>query len=50
LAGNYKNKKPFEMINYFQVADRTDEKNGLSERAQFTVTQLKDFLKQLSLQ
>ncbi|MCF7835116.1 isochorismatase family protein [Candidatus Gracilibacteria bacterium] len=50
LASNYKNKKPFEMINYFEVADRTDEENGLSERAQFTVEELKSFLKELSLE
>ena len=50
LAANYKNKKQFEMINYFEVADRTDEENQLSERAQFTVDELKSFLKQLSLQ
>lgn len=50
LAANYKNKKPFEMINYFQVADWTDKENGLSERAEFTVNELKTFLKELSLQ
>ena len=50
LAANYKNKKAFEMINYFEVADRTDEDNGLSERAEFTVNELKSFLKELSLQ
>lgn len=49
LAANYKNKKPFEMINYFEVASRTDEDNGLSERAEFTVNELKSFLKELSL-
>lgn len=49
LAANYKNKKPFEMINYFEVADWTDENNGLSERAQFTANELKAFLKELSL-
>ncbi len=49
LAANYKNKKPFEMINYSQVADWTDEENGLSERAEFTVNELKSFLKELSL-
>jgi hypothetical protein len=49
LAANYKNKKAFEMINYFEVADRTDEDNGLSERAEFTVNELKSFLKELSL-
>ncbi len=50
LAANYKNKKPFEMINYFEVADRTDENNWLSERAAFTVNELKTFLTELSLE
>lgn len=50
LAANYKNKKPFEMINYFEVAHWTDEENGLSERAEFTVAELKTFLKELSLE
>jgi hypothetical protein len=27
LAANYKDKKPFDSINYFEVADRTDEEN-----------------------
>ncbi|MEI8252422.1 MAG: hypothetical protein WCG25_01395 [bacterium] len=27
LAANYKNKKPFEMINYFEVAEWTNENN-----------------------
>ena len=49
LAANYKNKKPYEMINYFEVAGRTDKDNGLSERAQFTVAELKSFLKGLAI-
>ena len=49
LAANYKNKKPFESINYFEVADRTDEDNGLSERAEFTVAELQKFLKELAV-
>jgi hypothetical protein len=49
LAANYKNKKPFEMIDYSEVENWTNEENGLSERAQFTVKELKSFLKELSL-
>lgn len=48
LAANYKDKKPFDSINYFEVADRTDEENGLSKRAQFTVAELQTFLKELA--
>lgn len=50
LAANYKNKKPFDSINYFEVADWTDEENWLSERAGFTVAELKGFLKEISLE
>ncbi len=49
LAANYKDKKPFDTINYFEVANRTNEENGLSERAEFTVAELQTFLKELAI-
>lgn len=50
LAWNYQNKKPFETITFDEVKVRTDENNWLSERAGFTVWELKWFLSMVGTQ
>lgn len=47
LAGNYKNKKAFDTITYDEVQARTEEDNGIGERAQFSLSELKKFLSEV---
>ena len=47
LAANYKNKQAFEMISYQEVQERTQENNGIGQRAQFTLAELKRFLSEV---
>jgi hypothetical protein len=44
LAANYKDKQVFELITYEEVKNWTEENNGIGERAQFTLSELKRFL------
>lgn len=44
LAGNYKDKKPFDTITYDEVKDWTEKENGIGERAEFTLEDLKKHL------
>lgn len=38
------------MITYEEVQERTEENNGIGERAQFTLAELKKFLSEVSSQ
>ncbi len=44
FASSYKNKKPFDDVTWEEVKDRTEEDNGLSDQARFTVEQLKKYI------
>ena len=44
FASSYHDKKPRETITRDEVQDRTEEDNGLSDQATFTVDELKSFL------
>ena len=44
FASSYKNKNPFDFITLEEVQDWTDDNNGLSEQARFTIEQLKVYL------
>ena len=44
FASSYQDKKPFDFISLDEVRDWTDECNGLSDKARFTVEQLKAYL------
>jgi nicotinamidase-related amidase len=44
FASSYTDKKPFDFIKYQEIQHRTDEENGLSASAQFSVAQLKTYL------
>ena len=50
LAANYTDKKAFETITYEEVQAWTEEKNGIGERAEFTLSELKKFLSQVKEQ
>lgn len=50
LAANYKDKKPFESISYEEVKDWTEEENGIGERAEFTLDDLKTHLSKVQVQ
>lgn len=50
LAANYKDKQVFELITYEEVKDWTEENNGIGERAQFTLSELKRFLSEVGSQ
>jgi nicotinamidase-related amidase len=41
---NYKNKNPYDIISLDEVSDWTEEKNGVSSRASFSLSELKDYL------
>lgn len=47
FASSYKNKQPFDSITLEEVKDRTEEQNGLSKKAAFTVEQLQNYLKRM---
>lgn len=47
LAANYKNKKVFDSISYDEVKEWTKEENGISDRAEFSVENLKKFLSEV---
>jgi nicotinamidase/pyrazinamidase len=44
FASSYQNKQPFDFITLDEVKDWTDDDNGLSDTARFTVEQLKTYL------
>ena len=44
FASSYRDKQPFDFITLEEVQDRTEENNGLSDKARFTVEQLKAYL------
>ncbi len=44
FASSYQNKQPFDGITLDEVNDWTDENNELSDKARFTVEQLKAYL------
>lgn len=44
FASSYKNKSPFEFITIEEIADWTDDQNWLSEKARFSVWELKAYL------
>jgi nicotinamidase-related amidase len=44
FASSYQNKQPFDFITLDEVKDWTDENNGLSDKAKFTVEQIKAYL------
>ncbi len=46
FASNYINKAPFSLLTREEVAERTDEENGISPSAGFTVKQLKEHLRE----
>jgi len=50
LAANYKNKNVFDLITYEEVKNWTEEENGIGERAQFTLSELKEFLSEVGSQ
>ena len=50
LAANYKDKSQFYLLTYEEVADWTEENNGIGERAQFTLKELQSFLKEVGAQ
>ena len=50
LAGNYNNKNPFDLLTYEEVAQWTEENNGIGERAEFTLKELQSFLKEVGAQ
>ena len=50
LAANYKDKEPFYLLTYEEVAERTEENNGIGERAQFTLKELQSFLQEVGAQ
>lgn len=50
LAANYKNKNPFEVITFDEVKSWTEENNGIGERAEFTLSELKKFLAEVGAQ
>lgn len=50
LAANYKDKQVYELITYEEVKDWTEENNGIGERAQFTLSELKIFLSEVGSQ
>lgn len=47
LAANYKGKKVFDTITYDEVKEWTEEENGIGERAEFSVEDLKNFLSEV---
>jgi len=50
LAANYKNKNVFDLITYDEVQAWTEEENGIGERAEFTLSELKKFLSEVGSQ
>ncbi|MDR0607630.1 MAG: hypothetical protein LBG52_04725 [Candidatus Peribacteria bacterium] len=46
FAANYKNKKPYDTITYNEVSQWTSKNNGIGERAEFKLSELKRFLQQ----
>lgn len=50
LAANYKDKKAYEDISYEEVQSWTEEQNGIRERAQFNLSELKKFLYEVKIQ
>jgi nicotinamidase-related amidase len=50
LANNYTDKKPYDLLTYEEVAKRTPEENGIGERAEFTLSELKSFLAEVKAQ
>jgi len=50
LAANYKDKNVYDLITYEEVKDWTEENNGIWERAQFTLGELKRFLSEVESQ
>lgn len=44
LSANYKNKNPYDMISQDEVNYRTEEKNWIWPRAEFSLEELKDYL------
>ena len=45
FAANYKNKKPYDLVSYDEVKDWTEEDNQIWDRAGFSLTELKTYLK-----
>lgn len=50
LAANYKNKNVFDLITYDEVQAWTEEDNGIGERAEFNLSELKKFLSEVGSQ
>lgn len=50
LAANYKDKKVFDTITYEEVQTWTEEENGIGERAEFSLSELKKFLSEVKEQ
>ena len=47
FAANYKNKKPLDTISYDEVKDWTDNDNQIWDRAEFSLSELKSYLKKV---
>ena len=45
FAANYKNKKPYDLISYDEVKDWTENDNQIWSRADFSLSELKSYLK-----
>lgn len=45
FAANYKNKKPYDLVSYDEVKDWTEEDNQIWNRAEFSLAELKAYLK-----
>ncbi|MEI6118064.1 MAG: hypothetical protein WCP92_02125 [bacterium] len=50
LAANYKDKNVFDLITYEEVKEWTEENNGIGERAEFSLSELKKFLSEVGSQ
>jgi len=50
LASNYKDKDPFYLLTYEEVAQRTPDQNGIGDKAQFTLKELQAFLAEVQAQ
>ncbi|HBB04353.1 TPA: hypothetical protein DCZ39_05695 [Patescibacteria group bacterium] len=50
LAANYTDKNAFDCITYDEVKAWTEENNGIGERAEFTLPELKKFLSEVGSQ
>ncbi|MDR2541432.1 MAG: isochorismatase family protein [Candidatus Peribacteria bacterium] len=50
LAANYTDKNPYDLLTYEEVSNWTPEENGIGERAEFTLSELKSFLAEVKAQ